>query len=165
MLANQIDTLYRRHHGDVYRYLLSRTGDRALAQDLTSETFLRAFRSRESYRDRGQPTAWLVTIARNLVLDHLGSARHRYETCTDWEVIADTWCAPDDPEAHTIQREARDRLHSALRLLPYRQGQCVFLRFVVGLSVDETATLLRVNPPAARAVQHRALRKLGELLM
>ena len=60
----------------VHGYLLSRCGDRATAEDLTSETFVRALRRIDSLSAQGRDVgAWLVTIARNLALDHLKSGR------------------------------------------------------------------------------------------
>jgi RNA polymerase sigma-70 factor (ECF subfamily) len=159
------DRLYRQHRDAVYGYLLVRTRDWALAQDLTSETFLRAYRSFADYTDQGKPVlAWLTTIARNLVLDHLRSSRIRHEIPIDWDALADTWLAPDQPEADVLRRDLRLRLHQAMLRMPCRQAQCLFLRFMVGLSVEQTARDLQLNAPATRALQHRAVRKIGELL-
>ncbi len=75
--------LYARHVDVVFRYVLARVADRQLAEDLTSETFLRAWRRIGSVRDQGKDlTAWLVTIARNLMVDHLKSSRSRCEVMT-----------------------------------------------------------------------------------
>jgi RNA polymerase sigma-70 factor (ECF subfamily) len=160
------DTLYRRYREEVYRYLLARTaGDWALVQDLTSETFLRVYRSLDRYTDRGLPVkAWLVTIARNLVLDHLKSGRTRHEASVDWDDLAERWLAPADPEADAIRRDLGERLCEAMLMLPGRQGQCLFLRFMIGLSVEQTARTLHLNVTATRATQHRAVRKLAQLL-
>src|SRR5919107_6012854 len=75
--------LYGRYVGPVSRFLSARVPDRALAEDLTSETFARALRRLDSVTDQGRDVgAWFTTIARNLVLDHAKSCRHRLETTT-----------------------------------------------------------------------------------
>ena len=75
--------LYDRYVDVVFRYVLFRVGDRELAEDVTSETFLRALRRIESVSYQGRDVgAWFVTIARNLVLDHVKSSRFRLEVTT-----------------------------------------------------------------------------------
>ena len=72
-----------RYADTVYRFIYFRVNDRGLAEDFTSETFLRALRRIGSISYQGRDIgAWFVTIARNIVLDHLKSARHRLETTT-----------------------------------------------------------------------------------
>ena len=73
--------LYARYAGGVSRFLGHRVRDRALVEDLTSETFARALRRIDSVRDQGRdPGAWLTTIARNLVFDHTKSSRYKLDT-------------------------------------------------------------------------------------
>ena len=74
----------------VFRYVLFRVGDRELAEDVTSETFLRALRRIASVSYQGRDVgAWFVTIARNLVLDHVKSSRFRLEvTPPSWTTTA-----------------------------------------------------------------------------
>src|SRR5882672_12455379 len=75
--------LYDRYVDVVFRYVLFRVGDRELAEDVTSETFLRALRRITSVSYQGRDVgAWFVTIARNLVLDHVKSSRFRLEVAT-----------------------------------------------------------------------------------
>src|SRR4029450_11140113 len=75
--------LYDRYVDVVFRFVLFRVGDRPLAEDLTSETFLRALRRISSVSYQGRDVgAWFVTIARNLVLDHVKSSRYRLEMTT-----------------------------------------------------------------------------------
>nr|WP_284289584.1 sigma factor [Angustibacter aerolatus] len=75
--------LYERSVGPVYRYLLHRVGSPQVAEDLTSETFLRALRRIDTFTWTGRDVAaWFVTIARNLVMDHVKSSRYRLEVTT-----------------------------------------------------------------------------------
>ncbi len=75
--------LYDAYVDTVHRYLFVRVGQRALAEDLTSETFLRALRRIDTFSWQGKDiAAWFITIARNLVADHVKSARFRFEVTT-----------------------------------------------------------------------------------
>lgn len=75
--------LYDQYSDTVYRYIYYRVGGKATAEDLTSETFLRALRRIGTFTWQGRDFgAWLVTIARNLVADHFKSSRFRLEVTT-----------------------------------------------------------------------------------
>lgn len=155
--------LYDRYVDTVFRYVLFRVGDRTLAEDVTSETFLRAFRRITSITYQGRDVgAWFVTIARNLVLDHVKSSRFRLEVAT-----AD----PDDgtatavgPESQVITQLTHNELLRCVRQLGEDQRECIVLRFLQGMSVSETASIMGRNEGAIKALQHRAVRRLAQLL-
>lgn len=163
--------LYHRYTDTVYRYVYFRLADREAAEDLTSETFLRALRRISSVRYQGRDVgAWLVTIARNLVLDHVKSGRYRKEIATaepsDTAPVAALTAGPQaaGPEQRALAAATRDELLRCLAQLGDDQRECVVLRFVQGLSVTETAELMGRNTGAIKALQHRAIRKLAQLL-
>ncbi|MGH3599139.1 MAG: sigma-70 family RNA polymerase sigma factor [Pseudonocardiaceae bacterium] len=155
--------LYRRHYATVFTFLLCRVGERPLAEDLTSETFLRGLRRIDSISYQGRDVeAWFIVIARNLYLDHVKSSRHKLETLTS--EFADVDTTSPGPEQQVIDREtATELLHWVAQLSPDQQD-CVTLRYFRGLSVAETATALNRSESAAKAVQHRAVLRLAELV-
>jgi RNA polymerase sigma-70 factor (ECF subfamily) len=155
--------LYDGYVDMVYRFIYFRVNDRALAEDFTSETFLRALRRISSFDYQGRDIgAWFVTIARNIILDHLKSARTRLEVPTDGPL--DGHRSEPSPEAAVLDLLTSERLMAAVRQLGDEQRECVVLRFVQGFSVSETAAVLGKNEGAVKALQHRAVRKLAELL-
>jgi RNA polymerase sigma-70 factor (ECF subfamily) len=155
--------LYDRYVDLVFRYAYNRLGDRALAEDLTSETFVRALRRLSSLTYQGRDVgAWFVTITRNLVLDHLKSSRHRMEIVTDDMRQADR--ATDGPETAVLDHLTNAALLQCVRQLGTEQQECVVLRFLQGLSVAETAAIMGKNEGAIKALQHRAIRRLASLL-
>lgn len=155
--------LYDRYVDTVFRFVYYRVNDRALAEDFTSETFLRALRRIGTISYQGRDIgAWFITIARNIVLDHLKSARHRLETTT-----ADTLESKEhaqSTEAAVLDALQSERLMQAVDQLGAEQRECVLLRFVHGLSVNETAQVMGKNDGAIKALQHRAVRKLADLI-
>jgi RNA polymerase sigma-70 factor (ECF subfamily) len=164
--------LYDRYVDVVYRYVLFRLGDRDLAEDVTSETFLRALRRITSVSYQGRDVgAWFVTIARNLILDHVKSSRFRLEVVTD-EVTEPGAAlfsgvgvqAPVGPEQQVISRATRTELLRCVAELGEDQRECIILRFMQGLSVAETAEIMQRNDGAIKALQHRAVRRLAQLL-
>ncbi|WP_285501293.1 sigma-70 family RNA polymerase sigma factor [Actinokineospora sp. NBRC 105648] len=167
-LAQEGDTvafgaLYDRYVDVVFRYVLFRVGDRELAEDVTSETFLRALRRITSVTYQGRDVgAWFVTIARNLVLDHVKSSRFRLEVSTP--EIRDSERLEAGPEQQVMTKVTREALLACVDQLGDDQRECIVLRFLQGLSVAETAEIMNRNEGAVKALQHRAVRRLGQLL-
>ncbi len=159
---------YDRYVDPVYRYLYFRVGDRGLAEDFTSETFLRALRRLDSLSFRGRdPGAWLMTIARNIVLDNVKSSRHRLEVVTDLQSdrhVMDERQVVEGPEHEVVGRLDGQRLLRHLHDLGADQRECLVLRFLHDLSVSETAEVMGRNDGAVKALQHRALRRLAGML-
>jgi len=161
--ASAFGRLYDQYVDSVFRYVLFRVGDRTLAEDVTSETFLRAFRRIASISYQGRDVgAWFVTIARNLVLDHVKSSRFKLEVAT---------AEPDDgrsvesgPENQVMTQLTHVELLRCVQQLGDDQRECIVLRFLQGLSVSETANVMGRNEGAIKALQHRAVRRLAQLL-
>jgi RNA polymerase sigma-70 factor (ECF subfamily) len=155
--------LYDKYVDVVFRYVLFRVGDRELAEDVTSETFLRALRRITSVTYQGRDVgAWFVTIARNLVLDHVKSSRFRLEVTT--AEVDDSGRVEAGPEQQVLAGATRSALLECVRQLGDDQRECIVLRFLQGLSVAETAAVMSRNEGAVKALQHRAVRRLAQLL-
>ncbi|GAA2291054.1 hypothetical protein GCM10010149_42810 [Nonomuraea roseoviolacea subsp. roseoviolacea] len=157
-------TLYDRYVGLVYRYIYFRVGSHPLAEDLTSETFLRALRRIAGFTWQGRDFgAWLVTIARNLVTDHFKSSRYRLEIPTG-EVIDVPLDGAHIPENAVVTAIINDRVLRAVRELGPEQQECVVLRFLHGLSLAETALIMGKKSGAIKALQFRAVKALARAL-
>jgi RNA polymerase sigma-70 factor (ECF subfamily) len=155
--------LYDRYVDTVYRFIYFRVNDRALAEDFTSETFLRALRRISTISYQGRDIgAWFVTIARNIVLDHIKSARNRLEITTADTIEGND--RADSTETTVLAALTSERLMQAVQQLGEEQRECVLLRFIQGFSVSETAEVMGKNDGAIKALQHRAVRKLAELV-
>ncbi len=163
--AEAFGELYDRYVDLVYRYVYYRVGAQALAEDLTSETFLRALRRISSYTWQGRDIgAWFVTIARNLIADHFKSGRYRMEIATADMLGAGADRVEDGPEGFVLESITNAHLLEAVKKLNPEQQECIVLRFLQGLSVAETALAMGKNEGAIKALQYRAVRALGRLL-
>jgi RNA polymerase sigma-70 factor (TIGR02952 family) len=161
--AEAFGRLYDRYVSIVHRYAYHRVGDRATAEDVTSETFVRALRRIDSLSFQGRDVgAWLVTIARNIILDHVKSSRYRLEVTTADMRDADQ--ATDGPEDAVVQHLTNRELLACVQQLGSEQQECIVLRFIHGLSVSETAEIMGKKEGAIKALQHRAVRRLAGLL-
>lgn len=156
--------LYDRYVELVYRYVYFRVGTHALAEDLTSETFLRALRGVADFTWQGRDFgAWLVTIARNLVTDHFKSGRNRLEVTTA-EVLDTPLDSSYIPENAVVTNMVNERVMQAVKQLVPEQQECVILRFLHGMSLAETAMIMGKKSGAIKALQFRAIKALARAL-
>jgi RNA polymerase sigma-70 factor (ECF subfamily) len=163
--AEAFGELYDRYVDQVYRYIAYRVPSTQLAEDLTSETFLRALKRITSFTWQGRDVgAWFVTIARNLIADHYKSSKTRLELTTD--DVSESGAAPvtAGPESEVLEAMQNKVLLEAIKQLNAEQQECIALRFLQGLSVSETAEIMGKNDGAIKALQYRAIRTLGRLL-
>lgn len=149
-------TLYERHSGQVFRFALRLSGDRALAEDIVSETFVRVWTARERL-DLTTVTGYLLTIARHLYLRGLPGARRRAELGAER--------ADPAPGPHETA-ERRSELQAVLRdlqSLPEVDRAALLLRAEDRMPYEEIAAALGIGAGAARVKVHRARLKLAEL--
>ncbi|HEY7568822.1 MAG TPA: RNA polymerase sigma factor [Gemmatimonadaceae bacterium] len=146
---------YKRHARDVYRFSLYLSGNFALAEDLTAETFARAWVARERIRV-GTVKAYLLMIARNLYRD---VTRRRAESPLpdDFEV-ADQ--APG-PEATSQARDELQHVLWALRRIPEHEREVLLLAALEGLSHQAIAVALNLSVDAVKVRVHRARARLN----
>jgi RNA polymerase sigma-70 factor (ECF subfamily) len=151
------------HHPEIYRYLLRATGRSSDADDLSQETFLRAYRAYRSLPADANTRAWLFTIATNLSRNHFRARRRRraaYETVAGMSAEV----GRTDPEGEAIGREVGALVESAVRGLPDKQRLAFLMRKVHELDYDSIADGLRCSAESARAHVFQALRKIRQAL-
>lgn len=159
--------LYTRYYDTVMGFLRNRLDDRHLCEDLAAETFTRALRRIGSVSYQGRDVgAWLVTIARNLVLDDRKSSRVRLERPLDDSPVL-AFIDRDrqvDPEREATNTSLAELLEAALDQLSADQQRVLRLRFQRDLTVAETSAVIKRSDGATKALQHRACAQMRQLL-
>jgi RNA polymerase sigma-70 factor (ECF subfamily) len=151
---DQFRELYERYHGDVYRFALFLTGDVARAEDLTADTFVRAWTARDRIRQE-TVRAYLLTITRNLFRDSLRTARR--QVALD-ERMEDTAPAVDvRVEKASALRQVRGRLRRVAR----GDRRALLLYVIREMSYAEIATALGVSVGAVKSRIFRAREALA----
>jgi RNA polymerase sigma factor (sigma-70 family) len=140
----------------VFRYLVFLTGNRSVAEDLTGETFEKAFRSWRRFDPRrGSPRAWLCRIARSAALDHFRSEERRRRREDRYARGAQTVGEAElGPSA----------LEVALAQLSPSEREVVALRVLLDLDGPTAARVLGISPTACSTRLSRALKRLEELM-
>jgi len=154
----EFETLYERHAGAVFRFALSLSGDRALAEDITSETFIRLWTARARV-DIRTVAGYLLTIARHLCLQGVSTERRSGPLAHE--------PADSSPGPHA-RAEGRDELEAVvfdLQTLPEPDRAALLMRAEDQMPYEEIAAALRITVGAAKVKVHRARMKLAELRM
>jgi RNA polymerase sigma-70 factor (ECF subfamily) len=158
--------LYDLYLDKIYRYIYYKVGQRSDAEDLASQTFLKAWDAIGDYEWRNHPFgAWLFRIAHNLVVDY-HRARRDHLTLDDATPQLEGKASQDElrPEKALAELIAADRVRQAIGRLTEEQQQVLVLRFYEGLSTGETAQIMGKRRGAIRGLQFRALTALRDLL-
>jgi len=153
--------LIRRHHATVYGYLRNLGADGPLAEDLTQETYTRAWARIDSLREASSLRSWLLTIARHELLQR---ARMKRPDEVGIEAAAAT-AAPDPPADDVVAQGERDsRLRRAVGRLEGILREAVVLHYFQDLSLREVGAVLGIPPGTAKSRINRALQALRALL-
>jgi RNA polymerase sigma-70 factor (ECF subfamily) len=153
------ETILEAHHAEIYRYLLRITARAAEAEDLSQETFLRAYRAYRALAPDANVRAWLFTIATNLTRNHFRAERRRtLAHATVRATRAETDGA--GPEGETVFNETRARLDAVVAGLPLKQRLAFVLRKIHELDYDAIARSLDCSSESARAHVFQALKKI-----
>lgn len=157
--ADAFEKLYRANVGRVYAVCLRMTADRTLAEDLTQESFVRAWNKLGSFRGASAFSTWLHRLAVNVVLSDL-RARRRH---TDRITVTDDLTRFERP-ARDARPHARADLEKAIAGLPEGARNVFILHDVKGYQHNEIAEMLGLAAGTSKAQLHRARRLLREVL-
>lgn len=155
--------LYEHYVDAIYRYMLYRSGNHAVAEDLTSEVFAQMLVSLARYEDRGLPFgAWLFRIARARMVDHWRATKRR-ETHT--MVLSEEVEAILISDDSSVESQEYQDLLQALDYLTEAEREIILLRFASELDNQNIAMVMQSNPNAVKSMMYRALHKLREILI
>lgn len=159
--AEALTAIHRAHYAPVFRYLVVRVGDRALAEDLAGDVFLRFLDALKAGRPPQRTLAgWLYGTAAHVI------AEHRRRIGRHPETALEPTRAGDDPDPGALAEAAVtwDAVHTALEALTEEQKDVVALRFGYGLPIDEVAEALGKSSGAVKQLQARAIAQLARRL-
>jgi RNA polymerase sigma-70 factor (ECF subfamily) len=156
------ETLYRRHHDSLYRYLLRLSLNRETAEDVFQDAWSKIIKARHRYRPTAKFTTFLYRVAHNCFIDYLRkNNRHAVNS------VLDPDCSPDpgdQPDLIVEKRFARQRLEAALGTLPDEQRDAFLLHEEAGLNIDTIAQVTGANRETVKSRLRYANKKLKAAL-
>ena len=165
--AKQLDpaalrALHQRFYEPVARYIQFKVGDRQTVEDLSGEVFVRVLEGlKRGYGWRETPQAWIMGIARNVVVDYYRKKERQAEVALDDQLVA---AEHSDPTHRAAENERQRQLMQALQQLTDEQRDVILLRFMEEIDINGVAQAINKTPGAVKGLQYRALRALAEIM-
>jgi RNA polymerase sigma-70 factor (ECF subfamily) len=159
MAEDVFDAVVAAYHAEIRRYLLRIMARPSDADDLSQETFLRAFRAHRSLPPGANVRAWLFAIATNLSRNHFRAQKRR---CRAYAAVALVRSERDrgGPDGEVVTGEALDRIERVIAGLPIKQRLAFIMRKMHDLEYAAIGASLRCSEESARAHVFQALRKI-----
>lgn len=157
------DDLYRLESDRVYRYIYMLVGHEQKAEDLTHDTFLKAYRSIHSFRKESSYATWLMKIARNLTYDYF--RRKKVVTFFAFGKEDRVDQTMKNPEQLSVERDEVQELYRAIKKLKKSYQDVLILRRIDESSIKETAFILGWSEAKVKGMSKRAFDALKEEMM
>ncbi len=167
------EVLLERHQRPVFNFLVRQVGNKALAEDLLQDVFLRVIRSARNYKREAKFTTWLYTIARNLCVDMARRAKHRQATSLDQpagkqegrSTVGDLMADQGPGVDRQVQsRELQTRLRAAIGQLSDEQREVFLMRESANLPFKEIAEIVGCPENTVKSRMRYALENLRNQL-
>jgi RNA polymerase sigma-70 factor (ECF subfamily) len=152
--------LVDRYLASITRFALRTLGDRAEAEEVAQEVFLRLWTSAAEFEPRAQPKTWLYRIARNQCIDRIRKRRSHGQEIE----LSEREASEDRPSALLLRKQTAERVEEAMASLPERQREAISLVHYEGLSGAEACEVLSVSADALESLLARGRRALREQL-
>jgi RNA polymerase sigma-70 factor (ECF subfamily) len=155
------ESLYQRHKGPLFRFLLRQIGNHQFAEDVFQEVWSKIIKSRNSYRSSAKFTTYMYRIARNCSVDHYRRSGRQPALHTEQDNAAeDQAAASDDPLMAAEHRDIRRLLITALNSLPDEQREVFLLREESGFTLAEISEITATGTETVKSRLRYALAKI-----
>lgn len=158
--AAAFETLYGRHRGPLYRFLMRQLRDSAMADELFQDVWQKVIAARAGWTPDAAFSTWLFRIAHNRLTDHWRSRKHRPPAPVDGDERAAQVPDPTTPERELSRHEQRERLHGAIDALPEDQRIVVLLRLEQELSLEAIGEITGAGRETVKSRLRYAMDKL-----
>ena len=158
----EFERFYQENLGLIYRFVYSKVRNREEAEDITSGIFLKAVRGLDFRRDVQSTQAWLFQVARTTIVDYW-RAHYRTAAGSLEGLLEAGWEGPVEQESALMSNRATERVDRILDALPEHYREVLTCRFLLNLSVRETASRMGLTEANVRVVQFRALKRAANV--
>ena len=149
--------LYDRYFLQIYKFVFSRVHDQSVAEDVTSDVFMKALRGIGRYQDTGRPfSAWLYQIAVNAMADRFRAAR----PTEDIDAQHDVSVGGPALEELAAHRDRMNRIWAEVDTLPQQQRIALVLKFQEDMKIEDIAAAMAKSPGAVKLLIHRGVSRL-----
>ena len=160
--VQEFQTLYQENLGLIYRYVYSKVGNREEAEDLTSQIFIKAVRGMDRTRSAHSIQKWLFQVARTTIADYW-RAYYRTTASSLEELLEAGWEGPAEEEGVFTSSHPAEHVRRLLQALPEHYREVLTCRFLLNLSIRETAVRMGLTEANVKVLQFRALKRAADV--
>jgi RNA polymerase sigma-70 factor (ECF subfamily) len=160
--VQDFQTFYQENVGRIYRFVYSKVGNREEAEDLTSQIFIKAVRGMDTERGSQSMEKWLFQVARTTIADYWRNY-YRIPTSSLDELLDAGWEGPAEGEVLVASNLPGERVKRLLQALPEPHREVLNCRFLLNLSIRDTAIRLGLTEANVKVIQFRALKRAADL--
>ena len=160
--VQEFQSFYQENLTLIYRYIYSKVGNREEAEDLTSQIFMKAVRSVDAERGPHSMQKWLFQVARTTIADYW-RVYYRASVSSLEELLDAGWEGPLDEDAAFVSEVPIERVQHILQALSPQYREVLTCRFLLNLSIKETALRLELTEANVKVLQFRALKRAADL--
>ena len=158
------ENLYREYYQKVYGFLYRLCADATLAEDLTPETFLQAYKSLHKFRGDCEVFTWLAAIGKHVYFKYLKKKKLHLDAA-NLELVAQSYMKGDvSPEEHVHKKDVENAVRQMVENIPKKYRDVVVLRIYAELPFSQIAQILKISENSAKVIYFRAKKMLMEVL-
>lgn len=160
--VQEFQRFYQENLGPIYRYVFSKVGNREEAEDLTSQIFIKAVRSVDIDRSAQSMQKWLFQVARTTIADYWRA--HYKAPAHSLDALLETgWEGPADEGSEALNSRPEERVHNILQALPEHYREVLTCRFLLNLTIRDTALRMGLTEANVKVLQFRALKRAADI--
>ena len=158
----EFQAFYQENVGQIYRFVYSKVGNHEEAEDLTSQIFIKAVRGMDIERGPQSMQKWLFQVARTTIADYWRNY-YRFATGSLEELLDAGWEGPADVESMIVSSQPNERVKYILQALPEHYREVLSCRFLLNLSIRDTASRMGLSEANVKVLTFRALKRAADL--
>ncbi|MBA2173833.1 RNA polymerase sigma factor SigX [Halobacillus locisalis] len=162
------DELYEKYHQDLFQYIIYMVKDRDLAEDLVQDVYMKVLKSYDTFDGRSSEKTWLFSVARHVTIDYFRKQKRKRKRIMDFFDWGEKGEELKDqsrlPEEIAVQNEEMQSVYKSLDDCTIDQRSVIVLRFIQGMSIQETAEVLSWSESKVKTTQHRGMKALKNKL-
>ncbi|NMA90894.1 MAG: sigma-70 family RNA polymerase sigma factor [Amphibacillus sp.] len=167
-MQTTFDHLYDHYNNDLYQYVFYMVKNQHVAEDIVQEVYIKVLKSYHNFRGESSEKTWLFSIARHTTMDYFRKQqRQKSKLATFFNKEQDLTLIKDKDPLPDEVAQLNDELIRIYQLLDHctlDQKNVLILRYIQSLSIHETAQILEWSESKVKTTQHRAIKKLQELI-
>ncbi|QDP40499.1 RNA polymerase sigma factor SigX [Radiobacillus deserti] len=167
-MRSAFEEIYEDYHQDLYQFLMYMVKDRNVAEDLVQEVYIKVIHALDTFKGDSSQKTWLFSIARHVAIDYFRKQKTKRKRILDFFDWGERGEQVQDhakiPEEIAVLNDEMKQVYKSLDHCTMDQKSVIILRYIQGMSIQETAEILGWSTSKVKTTQHRGMKQLKEML-